>query len=1091
MSDVTVIGANGANGANAYGEFLSGGFYTVGAKPGGAGAGASATNNGNGVDLSNTATAIGGAGGRGGVGAAYYNGRYGPGAAGGAGGGAHASVSFSAHGPGSTYGYAKAVGGAGGGGYSVVGAGAGAGASASTAVTGGGAVNAKTYVQAGGGAFLGGAGGDATGSATAVSTTTGSDNVQATATVSAGDGAWGTLAYGGRHIIPDSQAGPAGAGGNVTGATSTASALSATGGTATAITRATAGAGGFDGGAGGTASGSTATASGYSATAIVYQTGGKGGSAYAGSYVGGAGGSSYLNNAVSASAHGGHAYLKQIATGGSYTFYQAVPGPAGAATSILKVIDTTASSITAVVGAYAGFGYVVGGRGASASVNVTALHTAIGQATAASGTGVYTGAAAATVHVTGLGAGDTATALASAYSNYAPRFIGDSVFNGSTTSAGAYTAVGQRAQATARGASTSAATAGTGGAGVVTAITTSASAGNAGSYAVAGGDDLTYSLVAPGAFALATYSPSAAFTAAMQTAPHVKTAIGAVLAGAELGSKGASEGDSYNSAATFTLNGSGLAGDLILGLIAPDINTTDLSDLVFTVTINGVEKVDQTFTSLWSAETYFTDNAIDLGAFAGQSAIQVVTSLTLDSYNSIGEGFDTNFVLGEQAPAPTSLIVPNGATSFLLSPASPGQGPGPYAVTANSDPDLVITDRAGTNDLITLGAAGQSVLTFGIGSNDYIFATPAEAGDLVRSLNHTADILEITSGGTFALNPGDFDVLVKLDQPSTLTLAGFQAGVEGNTGGDTIIVPGRQLWSTSGIDLGGGGNTLTLQGGGYFDLRAPAVLTGVQTLNAQEGQGSGEQTVYLRDGLDLTVNVASSAGGGIVIHGADNADVINLGSGNDTVYVGGANETVNGGGGNDTFYASGAAIGAHIDGGTGVSTLALSGGGSEGIGGDFITNITQVDLLAAPAGQSQSAWTFAAVVNDPGLKIFDFAKTADTISFFGGGQTAADIGAGGDTFRFVLPIGGVDQINLFQSGHDHIGLHSHGLTSLSDATFDFGSTPTAADDGKFNILYETRTGALSYDASGGDGHVVQFATLTGHPTLLASDFTLA
>ncbi len=81
-------------------------------------------------------------------------------------------------------------------------------------------------------------------------------------------------------------------------------------------------------------------------------------------------------------------------------------------------------------------------------------------------------------------------------------------------------------------------------------------------------------------------------------------------------------------------------------------------------------------------------------------------------------------------------------------------------------------------------------------------------------------------------------------------------------------------------------NTLQLSGGGAFNLAAVTKLTNIQVIAAQEGQGTSAQTVTLKAGLNATVNVASAAGGGITIIGANNTDVINLGAGNDTVTLG-------------------------------------------------------------------------------------------------------------------------------------------------------------------------------------------------------------
>jgi Ca2+-binding RTX toxin-like protein len=48
-----------------------------------------------------------------------------------------------------------------------------------------------------------------------------------------------------------------------------------------------------------------------------------------------------------------------------------------------------------------------------------------------------------------------------------------------------------------------------------------------------------------------------------------------------------------------------------------------------------------------------------------------------------------------------------------------------------------------------------------------------------------------------------------------------------------------------------------------------------------------------------------------------------------------------------------------------------------------------------------------------------------------------------------------------------------------------GVATTAAQ----HIIYNTTTGALSYDADGnGSGAAIQFASLTGHPTLTNADF---
>ena len=177
-------------------------------------------------------------------------------------------------------------------------------------------------------------------------------------------------------------------------------------------------------------------------------------------------------------------------------------------------------------------------------------------------------------------------------------------------------------------------------------------------------------------------------------------------------------------------------------------------------------------------------------------------------------------------------------------------------------------------------------------------------------------------------------------------------------------------------------NTLQLSGGGAFDLAALAKLTNIQVIAAQEGQGTSAQTVTLKAGLTATVNVASAAGGGITIIGANNTDVINLGAGNDTVTLG-ANETVNGGAGTDIYNVTKSTIGnTTIKGGTGSNTLVVTGGGNATMG----TKITGINAVQLAATTTFTANTTA------GLKISGSSTGGDTITL---GAPTQSVIAGG------------------------------------------------------------------------------------------------
>ena len=209
---------------------------------------------------------------------------------------------------------------------------------------------------------------------------------------------------------------------------------------------------------------------------------------------------------------------------------------------------------------------------------------------------------------------------------------------------------------------------------------------------------------------------------------------------------------------------------------------------------------------------------------------------------------------------------------------------------------------------------------------------------------------------------------------------------------------------------GGGTNTLALQGAGTFNLRIPTTLTNVETITAQEGQpayaiggqtfAAQNQIVTLRDGLNATVDVSPAASINpsnprpptITIIGANNADVINLASGNDVVTVGSTAETVNLGSGNDTIMVNSATIGATIGNGTGQNTLEVTGGGTMAMGNN-ITDIATVLLSPAAGGYNFTANAISGLtVNDANT------TTPDTLIAGGSNQTLTGGGAGKVTF---------------------------------------------------------------------------------------------
>ncbi|HEV2335370.1 MAG TPA: calcium-binding protein, partial [Stellaceae bacterium] len=462
---------------------------------------------------------------------------------------------------------------------------------------------------------------------------------------------------------------------------------------------------------------------------------------------------------------------------------------------------------------------------------------------------------------------------------------------------------------------------------------------------------------------------------------------------------------------------------------------------------------------------------------------------------------------------------------------------------------VTITDSAG------LTIEGMTIQLYDSTAN---FQTTTDANGILSGVGLTK-----TGVGTYSLAPGTpAAVTAELDaltftpaygSTSTTTdfymLASDNATTSGNTNTSVVAAPGTTYsLLTTGVDtvtaasakptivalsntlsagdnINGGGATLVLSGGGAFNLAAPATLTNLSSINAQEGAGDTAQTVTLLAGLNAIVTVRSDTSGdpspGITIIGAANNDIINLGNGRDTVSVG-AGEVVNGGSGNDTFKLTAAASPtATVVGGPGSDTLVLTTAGAVSIAG--VSGVEKIKLASGAANTlTLTDANFAGVsgntitvtgggtgntLSDAGVSAADKAilvggAGADTL--IAGRNATMTGGAGADVFEFTtsgstaIPdknmvtdfVHGTDKLTFSDLGFD-LGLAGatstpHALpvtlfSSRTNGTFDAGNTTE-------RFAYNASTGQLIYGANGSASsgfHTV--ATLTGHPTVTASD----
>jgi hypothetical protein len=491
-------------------------------------------------------------------------------------------------------------------------------------------------------------------------------------------------------------------------------------------------------------------------------------------------------------------------------------------------------------------------------------------------------------------------------------------------------------------------------------------------------------------------------------------------------------------------------------------------------------------------------NSLLLGLFTGASGI-ISGNATL---GLISDGSTIDFlgttVLGSQLIGVTATIDnyataaftdPGGpvitagtaANSFVLNLGTAMAGSAALSVTLGA-----LNSATGLADLLggtisTAGGAGFTDTGFGMFSG--LGAGMSELGQSITLSTATAGMF--TETVTLSASGSNSSGYIGATQTEILTIIGdiipAATTYDLTNAGTTIVgAPGVDIFvATNGVlnskdSLTGsnsGQNVLQFSGGGTFDVSAPSVFTNIQTIQAVEGQaGAGKvpatyQTVYLRNGTSELVTVANGtpAMGNnkhetIIIHGANNNDVIDLATGFDTVYLGGNGETVNGGGGADTIYATTGSIGAKVNGGTGSSTLDLLGGGTFTLGAN-ITNIASLTLSAASVAYNVTAnsMTGLVITGSGAADTITLGDKSQSVNANGGAvhvlatarQGSAQItGAAGAVFEITTP--GTITLNKMDSNLT-VQLDKAGTLTLNKATFinaiveASGSTLTAAD----------------------------------------------
>jgi hypothetical protein len=301
----------------------------------------------------------------------------------------------------------------------------------------------------------------------------------------------------------------------------------------------------------------------------------------------------------------------------------------------------------------------------------------------------------------------------------------------------------------------------------------------------------------------------------------------------------------------------------------------------------------------------------------------------------------------------------------------------------------------------------------------------------------------------------------------TLTLTTRQDNLIGGAANDIFVARTNTISNGDVLNGGGGINTLSLSGGGSFDLTRLDKISNIQIIAAQDGAGAGAQTLTLLERTSFAVNVASDPNAdpasGITIIGADNTDVITLGKGIDTITLG-VGETVIGGGGTAFYKVNSNTIADTITGGaTGTNTLVVSGGDTRM--GLNITGMTAVQL----AGRAN----FTANATS-GMTITGSAAGGDTITLGSASQSVIG-GGGGEKILASAANAGAAISGL--GANSTLEITSGGVVALANTT----SVTTVKLDAATNLTLSRMSFLTATGSSGADTITAgaTYQTLTG------------
>jgi len=549
------------------------------------------------------------------------------------------------------------------------------------------------------------------------------------------------------------------------------------------------------------------------------------------------------------------------------------------------------------------------------------------------------------------------------------------------------------------------------------------------------------------------------------------------------------------------------------GYVTGEIFTTD-GTLVTEFSINA----DPENNAMWSDVCELEDGSL---AFVWTSNA-VYARIFDSSGNAITDAIQVNSITAGNQTRPHILADKSGGFTVYWNDEANGGAfqrfdnegnPNLISITGTTKADIIFADdgdqqilggdgndsiSSGIGDDILLGGNGDDVLSPGVGNDIVVGGLGTNWVDY--SIISTSVTVNLNSGtavfNDYEQTISDIQNIIASQFDDTIIGSSSANDIRGGTGND--VIEGKagndSLYGGAGNDTINGGDGQDVMFGGLGN-DIYIIDQALDTVTEKSGEGvdtiQTSISIFSITKLSAIDNLTYTGTSAAQLTGNALSNVITGSSGNDKIdgFLGG--DAMSGGQGNDAYIVDNV-----LD-----TVIEKSNEGFDAVSSSVTFTLSDnVENLTLTGSNSVNGYgnTLAnLIVGNAKSNTLLGADGDDTIDG-GAGNDLLTGGVGIDYFRFTTVIGtaNIDTVTDFVHGTDKLQLDATifkkfagTIGPINTGNFVSGSSSVKPIDANDYLLFNTKTGALYYDADGnGKGAMIQFATITGVTDLNSADF---